>query len=222
MFELFEKHVDGEAVNETTPAAPVTIDLVLSFEPGYAVLSGAGARFRIARPDVETLIGKESAARKFTEADSPAHGGPFDKAAIEKAAAIARWLGPHGLDMSQVGRILGESADALRKWYGWALSQGGWNDGPARDERERLAEGDRVRSTKDFPGGVCEINGRLCSLQTGVPIPGQFARLNGSEVGRALAAARGDVKDAAKALKVDADDLAGWVERNSEMLAVIR
>ena len=211
----------GLGKNETAPAAPAgpaTIDLALSFEPGYAVLEGGGLRFRIAQADAETLVGRKTAtARRFEEQASPARG-VFDQG---KTAKIAHYLS-HGLDLSQIAQIFGEPSTVTREYYGWAISQGAWNDGPARDERLKLAEGDRVRSTAGIVGGTINNGGVLVSCLTGVPVQQKFARLNGIEVAQALRVSGGNVKDSARELMVDADDLTGWLERNAEMMAVLK
>jgi hypothetical protein len=219
--KLFGK---GDGEQEATPAAPVaTIDLALKFEPGFAVLEGVpGVRLRIARPDVEVLIGKGSAARKFQEAESPAHGGPFDQAAIDKTAKIA-WLLGHGLELGQVARLFGEREPAVRAYYSWGINSPGWTGGgPASDARAKLAEGDRVRSTAGLAGGTVINSGRLVSALTGIPVEEKFVRLNASDVFRALRTAKDNLQDAAKALQVSVDDLSSWTEKNADLLAALR
>jgi hypothetical protein len=210
---------DGDDVEAAPAGGPVTLDLALEFEPGFAVLSGPGVRFRLRREAVETLVGgKTAAVRKFQEVASPARG-VFD---LEKTAKIARWL-HHGLGLEQCAKIFGEPSAVTREYYGWAIRQGSWGDNSAQEKLAELAELDRVRSIAPVPGGVVKdaTTGRFLSIVSGTPIPELFTRLHAVEVARTLRAAGGDVKEAAKKLQVAEDDLQRWMDANGEMLALL-
>ena len=161
-------------------------------------------------------------AYRFEEIESPAHG-PFGNAELKKVCEIARYL-RNGLSLEDVAKIYGEKASSIRAFYAFGLDQPLFrSSSAANDEKSRLAGMDLVRSTAGIPGGVLTAPGGVrVSVATGAPVREQFTRLEAAGVAKTLRAAGGNVKATARELQVDADDLTGWLERNAEMMAVLK
>ena len=190
---LFGKHGEGEQV-----AAPIDVRLGLCFEDeNDLIIDAEGRRFRIAWEDMTALVEKRKPVKKEI---------PFDGPAIEKFIRLERLLG-HGLDFGRIGKLLGESPDEVRTFYGWAHSRPTVHDSPVKFERARQTTPDVLALTvaQVGPDGGRIEEARLCARDV--------LRLMGAD---------GDTKVAAKSLGVSAEDLGAWLESNANLMAALK
>jgi hypothetical protein len=191
MFGLGKRDGDEAAVQADT-RVQINFD-----DPDDLIFEADGRRYRLAWGDMTALVEKRKPEKKEI---------PFDAPAIEKYIRLERLL-RHGLDLYRSAKLMGESSDSLRAFYGWCSSHPFARDSSVKVERDRQAGLDilkLVTPTKGPDGLHVEV------------------RLIARDVATALQRNSGSAKEAARSMGVDAADLEKWLESNAEIMAALR
>jgi hypothetical protein len=121
----FKRGDDNEAA---APAMSSDYEMLIEFAPDYLIFTAMSivdrskrVHFRLSRADLRQLKDEAWLDAGFAEAGTTTERRVCDQEAIEKMAKVWRYL-KHGLDFGKISKIMGEDADALRRFYGWAIT----------------------------------------------------------------------------------------------------